>query len=233
MILIGYIRVSGEAQRNNLSLPVQRDAIVQWCKDRGHFLLDCYEDVESAENASDRAGLQQALNNIFESKADGLVVYKYDRFCRNVLDSEHLKKRFKKADKHLYSVVDQVDWETDDGEMLFQFKSVFAEYERKQIYKRCRAGYERKAMSGGYASGSPPFGYEAMRGNLVKNELEFQAMAAIIDLRAKGVPYTAIAKYLNDNNIKTKRGKTWTSGALRIIYHRRVMNKTKLLELGA
>lgn len=228
MRLIGYIRVSGEGQRTNLSLPVQADAIRKWSQDNGHALLRIEQDVESAALAESRAGLQSALGDIFSQQADGLVVYKYDRFCRSVLDSEHLKGRFKKECKALFSVIDPIDWDTDNGEMLYQFMSVFAEYERKQIRKRCIAGYERKVLNGGYAAGHPPFGYDAVKGELVKNELELRTLSLIMELRAQGLWYSQIATYLNDHGLKTKRGLTWTNESVKALLRRRSRLKLQL-----
>lgn len=228
MILIGYIRVSNESQKNNLSLPVQEEAIRKWCLDNRHFLLRIERDIESAEQAETREGLQAALGPIFADHVDGMVVYKYDRFTRSVLDAEHLKARFKKAGKVLYSVTDPVDWGTDDGEMLYQFKSVFAEYERKQIRRRCQAGQERKAAEGGYAAGHPPFGYDVVKGELVKNELELRALSAIMEMRALGLKFKQIAEYLNSCNVPTKRGFKWTSYSVRATYARRPNIKLKL-----
>lgn len=228
MRLIGYIRVSGEGQKSNLSLPVQADAIRRWCQDSGHALLRIEQDIESAAVAESRAGLQSALGDIFSNNADGLVVYKYDRFCRSVLDSEHLKGRFKREKKALFSVVDPIDWDTDNGEMLYQFMSVFAEYERKQIRKRCIAGYERKVLDGGYAAGHPPYGYDAVKGELVKNELELKTLGVIMELRAAGHLYKTIAGYLNAQGSLTKRGLPWTQYSVRATMSRRANLRLKL-----
>lgn len=228
MQLIGYIRVSDKTQQNNQSLPLQADAIAKWCADNRHTLLRIEQDIESAESADSRQGLQSALGCIFTHQADGLVVYKFDRFCRSVLDSEHLKARFKKAGKVLFSVTDPVDWESEDGEMLYQFKSVFAEYERKQIKRRCRAGYEKKKALGGYASGHPPFGYDAINGELVKNELELRALACIIEMRDNWLTFSTIAGYLNACGVVTKRGKEWTGQNVSALYRRRPNIKIKL-----
>lgn len=221
MRLIGYIRVSGEGQKSNLSLPVQADAIRKWCRDNGHALIRIEQDIESAASSESRVGLQSALGDIFSSQADGLVVYKYDRFCRSVLDSEHLKGRFKKERKSLFSVIDPVDWDTDNGEMLYQFMSVFAEYERKQIRKRCMAGYERKVMEGGYAAGHPPYGYDAVKGELIKNESELKTLRVIMELRAAGYLYKTISDYLNAQGSLTKRGLPWTQYSVRATISRR------------
>ncbi len=230
--VVGYIRVSGAAQANEgQSLDIQRDEIEKYCLSNDLNLVYIFEDVESGESAEKRKGLQAALQMLESDSVAAMVVHKQDRFARSVYDAEDIRRRLKRQGKSLLSVADPIEWLSDEGEMMYQFKSVFAEYERKQIYKRCRSGYERKARSGGYASGSPPFGFSSMRGKLIKNESEFQVLTMIFDLRGKGFSYRYIVNLLNQQGIRTKRGKAWTYGGLRVLMHRLNTNKTKLRNL--
>lgn len=228
MIVVGYVRVSNESQRSNFSLPMQKDAIVKWCNDNKHTLLYTFEDVESAESADARQGFQMALSQVFEGKADGMVVYKYDRFCRSVLDSELLKARFKSAGKHLFSISDPVDWLTSDGNVFYQLKAVFAEHERNTIRQRCMAGKERKKLSGEFVGGQLPFGYDLVRGHLVKNEAELKALNLMMTLRDEGYTYKEITGKINETGVKTKRGKVFTPYSLRLVYLRRFKSKHQL-----
>jgi DNA invertase Pin-like site-specific DNA recombinase len=43
-----------------------------------------------------------------------------------------------------------------------------AQYEREVIRLRLMAGRARKKLEGGYAGGGPPYGWAAVRGELVK-----------------------------------------------------------------
>lgn len=232
--VVGYIRVSSENQvREGHGLDVQKEGIEKYCITNNLNLLYVFEDVQSGESAEKRKGLQAALKMLESDNVMALVVHKQDRFTRSVYDAEVIRKQLKERGKILLTVTDSIDWSTDNGEMLYQFMSVFAEYERKQIRKRCVAGYLRKVENGGYAAGHPPFGYDAVKGELVVNELEIRAMGVIKEMRDSGLYFRVIADYLNACEVKTKRGCRWTGHSVRALYNRRPSIKLKLPPLPA
>jgi site-specific DNA recombinase len=227
--VVGYIRVSSDGQATDgQSLDIQKDDIENYCSRNGLNLLYVFEDVQSGESAEKRKGLQAALKMLETDSVSALVVHKQDRFTRSVYDAEAIKRQLKTMGKRLIFTTDQLDLSSDDGEMMYQFKAVFAEYERKQIYRRCRAGYERKRAQGGYASGHPPFGYDAIDGELVKNEAELKVFRIIDEMRSYNYLYRTIAEYLNALGSRTKRGCEWTSGSVRGLYARRPNIKLNL-----
>jgi site-specific DNA recombinase len=224
-VAIGYIRVSSDTQADNASLPAQREAILAYCKSERLQLFNIFEDVQSGEDASSRSGLQFALSSLYAGLADCLLVYRLDRFSRNVLDSESLKEQLKAAGKRLITVGEEIDFESEDGEMMYQFRSAFAEYERRVIRDRCVMGQDRKRAQGGYHAGTPPFGWKAVGRELVLNEPEQETIKLIFMLRAKGHTISAIAWHLNKTGILTKRGKTW--GGQQIVNVLNQLAKTK------
>lgn len=208
-ILCGYIRVSGETQRDNQSLPAQRAAITAWAKHNGHTLFNIFEDVASAEDAGSREAFQFALQAIKSGLAEGLVVHKLDRFSRKLLDAEILRREFLERGKLLFSVLEAVDLETDDGQLMYQCKQMVNEYERKKIAERCNMGRQRKRAEGGYIGGRPPYGYDAIRKHLVPNQGEQAIIREIFKMRSEGCTITVIANALNVQRIPTKHGKVW------------------------
>lgn len=207
--LVGYIRVSGESQRDNNSLPVQRAEIESYCLKHGHTLFSMFEDVESAEDAASRTGLQFALSTIYSGLAEGIIVHKLDRLARNVLDSESIRLELKRRQKLLISIVDPVDTSSDSGKMVFQMLSAVAEFERERISKRCNEGRERKRRNSGYIGGRPRFGYRAEGKTLVPYEKEQVVIEEIIEMRDKGASLSNIAYRLNTLGRRTKSGKLW------------------------
>jgi DNA invertase Pin-like site-specific DNA recombinase len=83
-----------------------------------------------------------------------------------------------------YLVPDDV--EDPSRKLIRQVLGAVAEYERAMIALRMRRGRRRKAESGGYAYGSPPFGAQALDRELVPEENEQQAVARITALRSEG-----------------------------------------------
>ncbi|MBS1991705.1 MAG: recombinase family protein [Cyanobacteria bacterium SZAS LIN-3] len=212
-ILVGYVRVSGDSQADNTSLPTQREEITSYCKKNGYKLFNIFEDVYSAESAEKREGFQDALACIFSNLADGLIVYKLDRFARKVLDAETIKRDLQERGKKLLTVVDTLDLETPDGELMFQFKGMFAEYERKLIYQRCQEGRRKKKEAGGSLGGSPPFGWRPYKGGLVPVPEEQAVLERIRTMADEGVSFTKIANILNAEGIPTKKKGRWHSAS--------------------
>lgn len=208
-VLVGYIRVSGDSQEDNNSLPLQREAIARYCTRHGHTLFNIFQDVESGATIQERESFQFALDVIFADLADGLIVNRLDRFSRSFIDAEFLKEKLKERGKALVSITDAVDITTPDGELFFQMKSAFAELERKSINDRCEAGRRRKQANNGYYGGGPPYGWIALQGTLVPYEPEQQVISKIFHLKDRGVSLAKIAGMLNAEGVETKRGQPW------------------------
>lgn len=76
---------------------------------------------------------------------------------------------------------------------------------------RLRRGRLQKARQGGYASGLPPFGYQATRGGkqLTVHPEEAEVVRQVFNLRRAGLTRYAIAGRLNAEGIPTREGKRW------------------------
>lgn len=84
-----------------------------------------------------------------------------------------------------------------------------AEYERSMIALQLRSGRKRKAKDGGYAYGAPPFGFRVEDGELVPDEGEQETLDRARELQAGGASIREIAKTLNEEERRTKRGARW------------------------
>ena len=84
MRLIGYIRVSTDAQADNTSLEEQKRRIEAYANAMGHDLTRIYTEVGSGKNVKDRPQFQGALESLKD--VDGLIALKLDRIARNTRD---------------------------------------------------------------------------------------------------------------------------------------------------
>ncbi|MFM6201148.1 MAG: recombinase family protein, partial [Dolichospermum sp.] len=71
MKLIGYVRVSSEGQADNTSLEDQELKIQAYCSALNHELVGLYQDVQSGGKSENRKGLQSAIADMLDGKADG------------------------------------------------------------------------------------------------------------------------------------------------------------------
>jgi DNA invertase Pin-like site-specific DNA recombinase len=88
-------------------------------------------------------------------KGDALVLAKFDRLGRNMLDMLMISEELKAKGANLVSLAEQIDTSTTMGNAFFQINGIFAEMERGRIRERQREGIERAKAAGVY-KGRPP-----------------------------------------------------------------------------
>jgi DNA invertase Pin-like site-specific DNA recombinase len=138
-MLIGYMRVSSDGDRQNTNL--QRDALMKAGVDERHL----FEDKVSGAK-SNRPGLQQALDYVREG--DVLVVWKLDRLGRSLSNLLDIVNVLRDRGVGFRSLTEQMDTTTAHGEFLFNVFGSLAQYERALIKERVNAGLEAAARRG-------------------------------------------------------------------------------------
>ena len=93
--------------------------------------------------------------------------------------------------------------------LIRQILGAVAQWERAVIRKRLAAGRAEKARQGGYAYGSPPFGWSAKDRELVRNQAERAIANRMRSMRANGASLRQIADTLNAERVPAKRGGRW------------------------
>jgi DNA invertase Pin-like site-specific DNA recombinase len=80
----------------------------------------------------------------------------------------------------------------------------------REIWERLEQGRRVKAAQGGYIGyGSPAFGQQSVRGELVENPDEQQIIELIRRHHKSGKSLQQVADWLNHNGYTTKRGQQW------------------------
>ncbi|MBV6388750.1 MAG: DNA-invertase hin [Nitrosomonas europaea] len=130
-MLIGYMRVSSESDRQNTDL--QRDALLAAGVDARHL----FEDHASGAK-DDRTGLAKALE--FVHPGDVLVVWKLDRLGRSLSHLLEIVNTLKDKQVAFRSLTEGMDTTTPSGELLFHVFGALAQYERALIQERVIAG---------------------------------------------------------------------------------------------
>ena len=145
-MLVGYIRVSSESDRQSTDL--QRDALLAAGVDNRHL----YEDRASGAK-DDRSGLTRALD--FVRPGDVLVVWKLDRLGRSLSHLLMIINTLKEKQVAFRSLTEGMDTTTPSGELLFHVFGALAQYERALIKERVLAGLTA-ARKRGRIGGRPP-----------------------------------------------------------------------------
>ncbi len=170
--------------------------------------------TDDASGAStERPGLQCALQAARAGVIDVLVVYRVDRFSRNLRDLVTLLDELDRAKVVFRSATEPFDTSTPMGRMLVQMLGMFAQFERDTIIDRALAGMERKAAKGKWKGGKRPYGYRVDKTTqtLVVEEAEAAVVRMIFDLYScRRLGARAVAAELNTRGHRASTGREWS-----------------------
>jgi len=106
-----------------------------------------------------RTGMQQAIADIREGRADTLICATFDRYSRDEEHQHRIRREVTQVGGRI--VFCDVDFDdTPEGDLNFTIQGGFKAYERKVIRKRLLGGKQRRAREGQQPARSrPPYGY--------------------------------------------------------------------------
>ena len=137
-------------------------------------------------------------------KAAGLLVAKMDRLSRSVVDGAGLMERAAREGWALHFADLDIDTSTPAGEMAANIIISGSQYERRLISQRTRDALAAKRARGERLGAAPALPMEVTR--------------RIIDERANGLTFQAIADGLMADGIPTARGKTrWFPATIKAV----------------
>ncbi len=207
-----YCRVSTEAQADKEfnSVEAQRQACETYVglhREDGWIIApEPYLDPGFTGSNTNRPGLQRLIADIEAGKIDVVVVYKYDRLSRSMLDFLQLLEFFKRHGVSFVSVSQRFDTSTPVGEMTLNILLSFAQFERQIIAERTRDKMAAARRRGRWTGGMPPLGYDIAPegGRLVMNREEAEEVRAIFELYAENPSLLAVAQELNRRGLRRK-----------------------------
>ncbi len=196
------------------TLQAQR-AAAEWYigsqRDEGWVVLpDLYDDGGFSGATTQRPALQRLLTDIDAGKVDCVVVYKYDRLSRSMLDFLQLLDLFKKQGVSFVSVSQRFDTSTPMGEVTLNILLTFAQFERQMTAERTRDKIRAARRRGRWTGGMPPLGYDVAPegGRLMINKDEAATVVSIFGLYLDQRSLLAVVQELSRRGW---RRKSWTT----------------------
>ncbi len=143
--LIGYARVSTNGQE----LQLQLDAL----KNAGVAKADTYTDKAGGSKTA-RPGLERCLQAL--QPGDTLLVWRLDRLGRSLRHLIDLVEDLRQRGVGFKSICDgAIDTTTASGELIFHIFTALAQFERRLVQERTKAGLTA-ARARGRNGGRPP-----------------------------------------------------------------------------
>lgn len=220
-IAIGYIRISNKDQ-SNFSLDGQHKFITDYCTRNNISLLQVYRDNGQSAKNFDRAEWKELSAFISKNykQVNMLLVPKYDRFSRNMLEAlQTIELIEKKYSIEIESVTEPIPLKRDSP-MYFQLRAQYligAQVEWMVIRERTKLGLYNAAVRGRYCNNAP-IGYTNRRDSdnkpiIIVDPEKSKVIVQIFNSFLSGTPLHEIQKQINREGIIKLQGK----GAVRRI----------------
>lgn len=213
-----YCRVSTEEQvKEGLSIDEQQNRLKAYCVSQGWDDYAFYIDAGWSAKNTKRPQIQALLSHITQGKIKRVLVTKIDRLTRSLFDMCDLIKVFDEYNVSFCSATEAFDTATPSGRMMLNILTSFAQFERERISERVTENMVFSAGEGKLQQ-PPCFGFDialdesTQDKKFVVNKDEVEWAIKIFELFVnENYGYMKIAKYLNKNEVKTKKNGTWSA----------------------
>ncbi|MGA8746449.1 MAG: recombinase family protein [Solirubrobacterales bacterium] len=210
MLLDGYIRVSevrGREGESFISPSVQREEIEGWTRSHGAVVGEVFEEMDESGARANRPLLRRAIGRVESGESEGIVVAKFDRFARSVVDGLRSIARIEAAGGTFVSVEDGVDLSTPTGKLVARTLFSIGEWELDRMRSSWDIAIGRAIERGIYVGREGPFGYRRSQDRRLRIEPEeAELVKEVFARRRRGASYDELAEFLNGSGIKPRRG---------------------------
>jgi len=205
-----YCRVSTALQEKEQTIKSQLSELREICKDF-QVVKEYIDDGWSGANL-DRPDLDRLRNDAKEGLFEAVYIHSADRLSRNLYHQGILFEELKKKNIELF-IGDKPIADTPEGKFMFNILGAAAEYEKEKILERTRRGRFYKAKQKGVVGTCPPFGYDYVKKNSLKegfykiNKKEAEVVKLIFQTYLRFKSLGKVVKELSLKNIKTRNGR--------------------------
>lgn len=165
--VIGYIRVSrvnGRQGPSYISPKVQRERIEEWAKAHNAVVADwVQEEDRSGKAGSKRPEFTTALDRVTQREVDGIVVWKFSRFGRSLIESALRIHKIEEVGGVVESATEGTQSKLTRNIML-----AIAEDELDRLTETW-ADARQRAVGRGVWIGAAPLGYVRVEGRLMED----------------------------------------------------------------
>lgn len=213
-----YARYSTDHQREE-SIEGQLRVCMEYAKREGITLIEPYIDRAISARTDNRPSFRQMIKDSQKKLFDVIIVYKLDRFARNMNDATTYKAILKKNGVQVMSATEAISNKAD-GILMEAVLIGMAEYYSAELSEKITRGHHENALKFKYNGGPRTFGL------LVDNDQFYQIDPVkgpiVLEMFKRydhGETMADIVEYLDEKGILTLKGNppsiNFVSGILR------------------
>lgn len=211
---ITYCRYSSHRQGEQ-SIEGQASAARAWADAHGYTIVKAYTDRAMTGTNDDREQFQLMLRELERIRPDVLILWKVDRMGRNKEEIAFNKYRCKKCGVKVVYTAESIP-ETPEGVILESVLEGMAEYFSLQLSQNVRRGQQVSASKCQSTGGNRPLGYKTGPDKRFCIDPEGAAIVRQVYARyVAGETQAEIVKSLNEQGLRTLKGKPFTHNSLR------------------
>ena len=211
-----YIRYSSENQRDGYSIEYQMDECKKYIAEQGFAFEKAYiDEAVSGKSANKRNAFFELLADVKQGLYDVVVVYKYSRFARNLMEATLYRQQIEKHGAKLISAMERIDDSTPEGRMMRNIIMTMDEYYSDNLSTFVQSSMYTAAKQGKYLGGILPYGFNVNEnGEFIENKQEADIVRRVFELRAAGAMPADILRIFRDEGIRGRNGKPFTQQLL-------------------
>src|SRR5690606_14324056 len=214
--------LSTDMQLDGFSINNQIREIKKYCEANNFPEPIIYDEGSgSGSSIEERHEFQKMMRDvltIYNNKKVYLIVWKVDRFARNLLEGMHSINLLTKNNHVFVSVGETLTTENPSAIMLLQTFFTWAENQRHNILQVCKSGMRQRAIEG-FWNGGKVFGYKSNSEkslDIVDNEAKIVRFIFETYIHDQW-GYSKIAKFLNTQYTESQSNRIWDKQAIRTI----------------
>jgi DNA invertase Pin-like site-specific DNA recombinase len=203
-----YARYSTGPQQTEQSIEGQLRVCREYAAREGWQIVDEYIDRALTGRSDDRPAFLRMMSDAKHKQFQRVLVYKLDRFARNLYDFVVYERTLNKCGVTIISVMEGIS-DNPEGILLKALLAASAEYYSAELSQKIKRGRVDGARAGKFVGGSVPFGYKTIGGRLIIDEVTAPHIKWAFEQYAAGVPRKQIADALNAHGLRTSRGEAF------------------------
>lgn len=208
-----YLRYSSENQTEN-SIEGQRRECMEFAKKNGLIVLAEYVDRALTGTNDNRPDFQRMIHDSYKKAFGNVIVWKSDRFSRDMLDAVRYERELGKNGVKLLSAT-EANLDTPEGTLLKSVSLGYNQFYSEELSIKVKRGQRENVPNGKTLGGNVPVGYKVQDNRYVINDKEADIVKETFYLYGElGYSINAIQSKLNSEGKRREDGRALTHSVL-------------------